>query len=81
MTIVQLEADPTQGSVATGYAVPRKTPLVHVTPDGTAVRWRTSADVTLWPIALEAAEMLNAEEAQTATGDPGVQAALRLSLR
>jgi type VI secretion system protein ImpG len=81
MTIVQLEADPTQGSVATGYVVPRNTPLVHVMVDGTAVRWRTSADVTLWPIVLEEAQMLNAEEAQTATGDPSLQAALRLSLR
>jgi type VI secretion system protein ImpG len=80
MTIVQFEADPTQGSVATGYPVPRNTPLLHVNAAGTTVRWRTSADVTLWPIALESAQLLNAEEAQSATSDASLQAALRLSL-
>ncbi|WP_207005390.1 type VI secretion system baseplate subunit TssF [Trinickia mobilis] len=81
MTIVQFEADPTQGSVAAGYTVPRHTPLLHVTPGGATVRWRTSADVTLWPVALEAAQLLNAEEAQAATANAALQAALRLSLR
>ncbi|QCP53533.1 type VI secretion system baseplate subunit TssF [Trinickia violacea] len=81
MTIVQFEADPTQGSVAAGYTVPRNTPLQHVTSGGAAVRWRTSADVTLWPIELEAAQLLNAEEAQAATANAALQSALRLSLR
>jgi type VI secretion system protein ImpG len=81
MTIVQFDADPTQGSVAEGYTVPRDTPLQHVTAGGTTLRWRTCADVTLWPIELHRAHLLNAEEAQAATGDPSLQAALRLSLR
>jgi type VI secretion system protein ImpG len=81
MSIVQLEADPTQGSVAAGYPVPRDTPLLHVTADGATVHWRTSSHVTLWPIALDAAHMLSAEEAQTVTQDPTLHAALRLSLR
>ena len=81
MTIVQFEADPTQGSVGTGYTVPCNTPLLHVNAGGTTVRWRTSADVTLWPIALESAQLLNAEEAQSVTSDASLQAALRLSLR
>jgi type VI secretion system protein ImpG len=81
MTIVQFEADATQGSVAEGYTVPRETPLQHVTSNGTTIRWRTSADVTLWPIELQDAQILNAEEAQAATGEPTLQAALRLSLR
>ena len=81
MTMVQFEADPTQGSVATGYTVPRNTPLLHVTSAGETIRWRTAADITLWPIALTAAQLLNAEEAQAVTGEASLQAALRLSLR
>ncbi|TKC81439.1 type VI secretion system baseplate subunit TssF [Trinickia terrae] len=81
MTIAQFEADPTQGSVAAGYTVPRNMPLLHVTPEGATVRWRTSADVTLWPIELEATQLLNAEEAQAVTANGSLQAALRLSLR
>ena len=81
MTIVQFDADPTQGSVAEGYTVPRDTPLQHVSASGTTLRWRTSADVTLWPVELHHTQLLNAEEAQAMTGDPSLQAALRLSLR
>jgi type VI secretion system protein ImpG len=81
MTIVQFDANPTQGSVATGFPIPSCTPLRHVATDGTTVYWRTSSDVTLWPIALDNVQMLTAEEAQTLTSDPTLHAALRLSLR
>ncbi|QYD71599.1 type VI secretion system baseplate subunit TssF [Paraburkholderia edwinii] len=80
MTIVQFNADPTQGSVAEGYTVPRDTPLTHVTADGTTLRWRTCADVTLWPVELRDAQLLNAEEAQALAGDASLQAALRLTV-
>ncbi|MEX3959684.1 type VI secretion system baseplate subunit TssF [Trinickia sp. EG282A] len=81
MTIVQFEADATQGNIAEGYMVPRNTPLLHMNASGAAIHWRTCADVTLWPIELTDAQLLNAEEAQAATSDATVQAALRLSLR
>lgn len=81
MTIVHFEADGTQGDIAEGYTVPRGTPLLHMNASGTAIHWRTSADVTLWPVELTDARLLNAEEAQAATGDPALQAALRLSMR
>jgi len=81
MTIVQFEADPTQGSIASGYPVARGTPLRHVASDGTTVHWRTSGDVTLWPIVVDNVQILTAEEAQTVTSDPTLLAALRLSLR
>ncbi|WP_233809728.1 type VI secretion system baseplate subunit TssF [Paraburkholderia sp. HP33-1] len=81
MTIAHFEPDPTQGSIATGYRVPRGTPLLHVDASGTAIHWRTSSEVTLWPLALDAAHLLNAEEAQALTGDASLQSALRLTLR
>lgn len=81
MTIAHFEPDPTQGSIATGYRVPRGTPLLHVDAGGTAIHWRTSAEVTLWPLAVDEAQLLNAEEAQALTGDAALQSALRLTLR
>jgi type VI secretion system protein ImpG len=81
MTIVQFEPDPTQGSIAAGYRVPRDTPLMHVDASGATIHWRTSADVTLWPIAIADAQLLDAEEAQALTGNATLQSALRLSLR
>ncbi|WP_028208510.1 type VI secretion system baseplate subunit TssF [Paraburkholderia nodosa] len=81
MTIVQFEPDPTQGSIAAGYRVPRDTPLMHVDASGATVYWRTSSDVTLWPVTLAAAQLLDAEEAQALTGNASLQSALRLTLR
>jgi type VI secretion system protein ImpG len=80
MTIVQFEPDPTQGSLATGYRVPRGTPLLHVDASGTTINWRTSAEVTLWPLALDEVRLLDAEEAQALTGNASLQSALRLTL-
>ncbi|PYE27935.1 type VI secretion system protein ImpG [Paraburkholderia silvatlantica] len=81
MTIVQFEPDPTQGSIAAGYRVPRDTPLMHVDASGATIHWRTSSDVTLWPVTLAAAQLLDAEEAQALTGNASLQAALRLTLQ
>jgi type VI secretion system protein ImpG len=81
MTVVQFEPDATQGSLASGYAVPRATPLSHIDANGYTIHWRTATDVMLWPLAIADAQWLDAEESQALIGDASLQSALRLSVR
>jgi type VI secretion system protein ImpG len=52
MTVVQLEPDPEQGLLTTGYEIPRHTPLYAEAhgADELAARFRTCYPVTLWPL-------------------------------
>lgn len=79
-TIVQFEPDPSKGNLAAGYQLPRDTPLFVTTTKGESIHFRTSAEVTLWPIEIGEALLLNAEEAQALTGVPQSRSALRLRL-
>ncbi|HGQ7335964.1 TPA: type VI secretion system baseplate subunit TssF [Pseudomonas aeruginosa] len=79
--IVQFEPDPTQGSLAEGYRLPRDTALFVTTRGGDSVHFRSSAEATLWPLAIDEANLLGGEEAQALTGVGAARSALRLSLR
>lgn len=79
--IVQFEPDPTQGSLAEGYRLPRDTALFVTTRGGDSVHFRSSAEATLWPLAIDEANLLGGEEAQALTGVVAARSALRLSLR
>ncbi len=79
--IVQFEPDPTQGNLAEGYRLPRDTALFVTTRGGDSVHFRSSAEATLWPLAIDEANLLGGEEAQALTGVGAARSALRLSLR
>ena len=79
--IVQFEPDPTQGNLAEGYRLPRDTALFVTTRGGDSVHFRSSAEATLWPLAIDEATLLGGEEAQALTGVGAARSALRLSLR
>ncbi|MEA9977312.1 MULTISPECIES: type VI secretion system baseplate subunit TssF [unclassified Pseudomonas] len=79
-SIVQFEPDPSKGNLAAGYQLPRDTPLFVTTTKGESIHFRTSAEVTLWPIQISEALVLNAEEAQALTGVAQARSALRLRL-
>ncbi|MBF3108941.1 type VI secretion system baseplate subunit TssF, partial [Pseudomonas aeruginosa] len=51
--IVQFEPDPTQGNLAEGYRLPRDTALFVTTRGGDSVHFRSSAEATLWPLAID----------------------------
>ncbi|ANM28737.1 type VI secretion system protein ImpG [Acidobacteria bacterium Mor1] len=55
MTVVQLNPDPSEGSLAEGFEVPRGTMLRSQLGKGeqTACDFRTAHDVTLWPVTLD----------------------------
>jgi len=86
MAVVQLQPDMGEGSLASGFKVPRDTALHSQLGKGdqTACEFRTAHDVTLWPVELVEARYF-ACGAQVAGVDlsrlGGVKAALRLRLR
>lgn len=86
MAVVQLQPDMGEGSLASGFKVPRGTALHSQLGKGdqTACEFRTAHDVTLWPIELAEARYF-ACGAHVAGVDlsrlGGVKAALRLRLR
>lgn len=86
MAVVQLQPDMGEGSLASGFKVPRDTALHSQLGKGdqTACEFRTAHDVTLWPIELVEARYF-ACGAHVAGVDlsrlGGVKAALRLRLR
>lgn len=90
--VVQFQPDPSKGSLAAGYHLPRGTPLFVSVPAqerialaealrGQTLHWRTTDAVTLWPLRIAEAVLLGAEEAQALTGVASARAALRLDLR
>ncbi|AZF64651.1 type VI secretion system baseplate subunit TssF [Pseudomonas sp. LBUM920] len=86
MTVVQMQPDMSEGSLAAGFKVPRDTALHSQLGKGdqTACEFRTAHDVTLWPVELVQARYF-ACGAHVAGIDlsrlGGVKAALRLRLR
>ncbi|ETK24993.1 type VI secretion system baseplate subunit TssF [Pseudomonas sp. FH1] len=86
MAVVQLQPDMGEGSLASGFKVPRDTALHSQLGKGdqTACEFRTAHDVTLWPIELVEARYF-ACGTHVAGVDlsrlGGVKAALRLRLR
>jgi type VI secretion system protein ImpG len=86
MTIVRMVPDAAQGGINDGFTLPRGTPLRGRLTDGeqTACQFRTSQDVTLWPIELAEAEYVDGRSELVAAGlakDNAAKAALRLRIR
>lgn len=54
MSVAHFQMDPKKGKSTTGYTIPRHSPLFAKTDTDSICRFRTSYDVTLWPIAIEA---------------------------
>ncbi|HSX86952.1 MAG TPA: type VI secretion system baseplate subunit TssF [Pseudomonas sp.] len=79
--IARFEPDPSKGNLSEGYSLPRDTPLFVTTTAGDSIYFRSTAPVTLWPLEVADAVLLDTEETQALTGVPLARAALRLSLR
>lgn len=64
MLIAQFNPDFDEGSLVEGVKIPKNTSLHSLLGKGeqTACHYRTSQDVTLWPVVLNDAEYLNAQE-------------------
>lgn len=85
MMVVAFEPDMNSGDLADGYVVPRHTELRSKLGDGdnTACVFRTSSDVTLWPITISEAEYIDGRGELVAAGvsrDTEARAGIRLRL-
>ncbi len=86
MAVVQMQPDPTEGSLAEGFSIPRHTSLRSQIGKGeqTACEYRTAHDITLWPLEIVEAEYLSSPSAVANRGVPSVKdlkAGIRLRLR
>ncbi len=79
--IVRFEPDPEQGNLAAGYRLPRDTPLFVTTARGETIYFRSTADVTLWPLEIDEIALLDGDEARVVTRCDEARSALRLGLR
>ena len=84
MTVVQFQPDPTEGSLAAGFNVPRGTVLRSRIGKGeqTACEFRTAHDFKLWPLQLVEAEYFSRDVASLELPNiDGVRAGIRIRLQ
>ncbi|MCO7630599.1 type VI secretion system baseplate subunit TssF [Pseudomonas guariconensis] len=86
MTVVQLQTDPDEGSLAAGFQLPRGSVLrANLGRDSqTPCEFRSTQDVTLWPLRVARAEYFGNPGAvlgRLAASEPQARAGLRLTLR
>jgi type VI secretion system protein ImpG len=84
--VVQLQADPDEGSLSSGFALPRDTVLRAALgrETQTCCEYRTAHAVTLWPLQVSQAEYFGNPAAmlgRLAASEPKAKAGLRLTLR
>jgi type VI secretion system protein ImpG len=80
LALVGFELDPEQGALASGYAIPRGTPLYTRPIDGTPCQFRTCFDTHLWPLRVVEAEWVAVHELANPVRAPEAAGALRLRL-
>jgi type VI secretion system protein ImpG len=80
MAIVQFELDPDRGKLPGGFRIARHSTLVTPPVGEGPCKYRTGYPVTLWPIAVTAAELLTPPFPAGLTSPPRTPAALRLRL-
>ncbi|SEH86871.1 type VI secretion system baseplate subunit TssF [Pseudomonas fuscovaginae UPB0736] len=86
MTVVQLQTDPDEGSLASGFTLPRDSVLRATLGKDTqtSCEYRTAHAVTLWPLQVSQAEYFGNPAAvlgRLAASEPKAKAGLRLTLR
>ncbi|QXI28446.1 type VI secretion system baseplate subunit TssF [Pseudomonas vanderleydeniana] len=86
MTVVQLQTDPDEGSLAGGFTLPRDSVLRATLGKDTqtSCEYRTAHAVTLWPLQVSQAEYFGNPATvlgRLAASEPKAKAGLRLTLR
>ncbi|MBC3957582.1 type VI secretion system baseplate subunit TssF [Pseudomonas triticifolii] len=86
MTVVQMQTDPNEGSLSDGFTLPRDS-VMRATlgrDSQTPCEYRTSHEVTLWPLQITQAEYFGNPSAvlgRLAASEPKAKAGLRITLR
>ena len=79
-TIVRVEPAEGKGNLDSGYTLARDTSLFVTTTRGESIYFRTGAEVTLWPLKITDAVLLDGDEARKLTGQYNAGSALRLRI-
>lgn len=80
MTVVELQLDPEQGKLSTGLHVPAQSLLQSNRLNGTACKFRTAYDTTIWPLQVMSANFRSSEGLFQPAGTGTANAALILQL-
>jgi type VI secretion system protein ImpG len=82
MSIVEFHLDPEQGKLSTGLTVPRGSMLYSKARfEGTACKFRTCYETTLWPLTVAEAQWMTPDRLQPAVKAPDAVGAIRILLR
>jgi type VI secretion system protein ImpG len=86
MTVVQMQIDPDDGSLSSGFTLPRDSILRAALgrDSQTSCEYRSAHPVTLWPLKISQAEYFGNPAnvlGRVAAGEPRAKAGLRLTLR
>src|SRR5690606_831010 len=81
LSLVQIELDPEQGKVSTGFEVPQGTILYSRPVGGVQCRFRTCFPTTLWPIRIAEAAWTRPARLEPPVHGSEAVAALRLRLQ
>jgi type VI secretion system protein ImpG len=86
MTVVQMQADPDEGSLSQGFTLPRDSVLRGALgrDSQTSCEYRTAHEVTLWPLKVSNAEYFGNPSAvlgRLAASEPKAKAGLRITLQ
>lgn len=81
MSIAEMKLDPDQGKLTTGYRLPRGTMLYSRPVDGVPCKFQSAYDVTLWPIAVSAAQWTTPDRLRPPVRLGDTAAVMRIELR
>jgi type VI secretion system protein ImpG len=81
MSIAEFKLDPEQGKLTTGFRVPRGGMLFSRAVDGVPCKFQTSYDVTLWPLAVTAAQWSTPDRLRPPARLGDAAGVLRIELR
>lgn len=79
-TIACFQADSIQPALTTGYTVPQHTNLVAYAEEGVSCRFTTIYDVTLWPLVVTQARIINSDHYDFKGGTPNTPRFLQLKI-
>ncbi len=80
-SVVQFHLDPEQGKLTSGLKIPKDSMLYSAPVMGTACKFRTCYESTLWPVEVKAADWRSPDRVQPPVQDTGAVAAIRLELQ
>jgi type VI secretion system protein ImpG len=80
MTVVELQLDPEQGKLSTGLHIPEQSLLQSNRLNGTACKFRTAYDTTIWPLQVKAATFRSSDGLFQPSGIGTATAALTLQI-